>query len=336
MTYSESDGRQLVPTAERTREGKLRRVGVELEMQGLSVARLASLVARHLDGEVTVISEYEHEVSGDAAGTWRIELDFDLLKRWGRAEQRGDGARAQIEQLAEDTLAAGSEVLVPMEVVSPPLPMGELARVDGLVRVLRDAGARGTRDGLVYAFGMHFNPELPDTDAATVTRYLKGFLCLYDWLKERSDPDLLRRLSVFIDPFPKEYLRMVLQPGYAPGLPDLIDDYLAHNPTRNRALDMLPLFAHLDERRVRSAIDDPRIKARPTLHYRLPNCEIDEPGWGVTPAWRDWLRVERLAANPDALSTLCAEYADHLDQPLGRLVDPWLDHLESWLRTHDH
>jgi hypothetical protein len=32
-----------------------------------------------------------------------------------------------------------------------------------------------------------------------------------------------------------------------PDLDTLIDDYLEYNPTRNRALDFLPLFLHLDE-----------------------------------------------------------------------------------------
>ena len=38
----------------------------------------------------------------------------------------------------------------------------------------------------------------------------------------------------------------MLDAGYGPDLGALIDDYLAANPTRNRALDLLPLFAELD------------------------------------------------------------------------------------------
>ena len=64
-----------------------------------------------------------------------------------------------------------------------------------------------------------------------------------------------------------------------------IDDYLVENASRNRALDMLPVFAYLDEARIRAAVSDGLIKARPTLHYRLPNCEIEQPGWDLHPAW---------------------------------------------------
>ncbi|OBX33760.1 putative amidoligase enzyme [Halomonas elongata] len=38
----------------------------------------------------------------------------------------------------------------------------------------------------------------------------------------------------------------MLDPDYQPDLRTLIDDYLEYNPTRNRELDLLPLFAYLD------------------------------------------------------------------------------------------
>lgn len=76
----------------------------------------------------------------------------------------------------------------------------------------------------------------------------------------------------------------------------LIDDFITDNPTRNRELDMLPLFAHLDEDRVRARVDDPLIKARPTYHYRLPNTNLADPEWGVLTEWNRWVIVERLAA----------------------------------------
>ena len=98
---------------------------------------------------------------------------------------------------------------------------------------------------------------------------------------------------------------------------------------------MLPLFAHLDEERVREVVDDPRINARPTLHYRLPNCEIDEPGWGIGTLWRDWLEVERLAADERRLQRLCRAYSQHLAQPVDRLLGDWTAELEPWLTSPD-
>ena len=95
-------------------------------------------------------------------------------------------------------------------------------------------------------------------------------------------------------------------------------------------LAMLPLFAHVDDTRVRAAIDDPLIKARPTLHYRLPNCEIDREHWGIHLAWRDWLEVEKLAADRARLDRWCAHYADRIDADRADPTD-WANETEAWL-----
>jgi hypothetical protein len=142
------------------------------------------------------------------------------------------------------------------------------------------------------AFGLQLNPEVPDTDAGTLRRYLQAFLCLADRLQARPRVD----------------------------------------PTRNRALDLLPLFLHLDPGRVRAAVDNPRAKPRPALHYRLPNCEVDHSGWGLGPAWRGWLQVEHLAADPVRLG---AAYARFLDRPLGGLFGNWAEEIEPWLAQID-
>jgi len=323
----------LPPVANRA-DGHPRRIGVEIELGGLGVDETAALVAEQLGGDIKSIGRYEREVGGDPAGAWSVELDFGLLKKLGRRERDADDLVDAVESLAEDALRRVSEPVVPVEVVSPPLPMSRLGEVDRLIRRLRDAGARGTGDEPAFAFGMQLNPELPDTDADIVRQYLQAFLCMEDWLRERAKVDLTRRLTFFADPFPKGYTRACVDPDYTPNRGQLIDDYLADNPTRNRALDMLPLFAHLDAERVRGRVDDPRIKARPTLHYRLPNSEVDEPGWGLGAIWADWLVLERLANDPVRLGDLCRDYADFLDRPLARLSGDWPRLCERWLRAH--
>jgi hypothetical protein len=97
---------------------------------------------------------------------------------------------------------------------------------------------------------------------------------------------------------------------------------------------MLPLFTHLDEQRVRAQVTDERVKPRPTLHYRLPNSEIDQPGWDLAQPWNDWLVVERLAADPARLEALCGDYSAYLNAPLERLTSDWKQQCEQWLRRH--
>jgi hypothetical protein len=324
-----------LPPLQQTASGATRRVGVELEMSGLDGEEISAVVADKLKGRVERISDYEHQVHGDAAGPWCVELDFRFLKEWGRRPANESPLRA-LDEAAEGLLRAGAERLVPWEVASPPLPLGRLHEVQALVERLRDAGARGTTAGVTYAFGLQLNPEMPSTEASVIARYLKAFLCLFDWLEDRAHVDLARRLTPYVDPFPLGYVRRVVDTGYWPEVPRLIDDYLVANPTRNRALDMLPLFAHLDADRVRRAVPDPRIRPRPALHYRLPNCEIDRPDWGIQIAWDDWLQVERLAAEPGRLDALCTAFCDFLDRPIGRLLEEWAPQVQPWLTdAHD-
>ena len=298
-------------------------------MIGLSVADVSQIVASCLNGKVRKDTPYEHFVTGDDAGEWGVELDYAHLKELGREQPADLEILALINEVAEGVLRAGAEAIVPVEIVSPPLPMRRLADVQALIARLRSEGAKGSGAGVTYAFGMQFNPELPDLDVNTISRYLKAFFCLYDWLAERSKVDLTRRLTGFSAAFPERYVRQVIDPDYWPDQSTLLDDYLRENPTRNRALDMLPLFMHLDEQRLRAVVDDPRVKPRPTLHYRLPNCEIDRKDWGIHLAWGDWLVVESLANDQDQLDRLCNDYAKWLDKPLNRLFENWAEVVET-------
>jgi hypothetical protein len=312
-----------MPEFRRNPEGAPRRVGVELEMNGLTLDRLAKLVAKAVGAHVDSRGRYERVLGGDPAGDWIVELDFELLKQLGREERDAETLVGGIGQSAEEALKWFATPLVPLEVVSPTLPLARLGDVESLIASLREAGARGTSDRLVNAFGMQLNVEIPRADADTLRAYLQAFLCLYEWLLLRADIDVSRRVTNYIDPFPRDYVLRVLDPAYRPDLAALIDDYLVANPTRNRALDLLPLFLHLDEARVRRATDDPRIKARPAFHYRLPDCRIDQPDWGLHGAWNDWIEVERLVADPDRLAACATRYRAIVDSALERLLGDW-------------
>jgi hypothetical protein len=312
-----------LPKRRKNPQGKPRRVGVELEMIGLDLNDIAEIVAEHKRLSITTDGRYRRILSGDDAGDWIVELDFDLLKRLGQEERSDEDLLDELLESAEELLKLLAEIVVPMELVSPPLPMPRLGEVEELIMLLRDAGAKGTSESVGYAFAMQFNPEVPSEDPAVITAYLQAFLCLYEWLFVRARINLTRRITSYIDPFPSDYVRKVIRADYRPDIGTLIDDYLADNPTRNRALDLLPLFLHLDEERVRAVTDDPLIKPRPAFHYRLPNCEIHLPGWGLHVAWDDWLEVEALAADRERLAACCASYHAFLAKPLKRWLGDW-------------
>lgn len=316
-----------LPPCLQTGEGSARRVGVELEFAGLDLRAIVRILRQALGGEVDVVSDYEQLLRDTRLGDFGIELDFAWLKRVGRERRESDSA----ELFGESLLKVAAEQVVPWEVVGPPVPMADLWRLCEPLATLREAGALGTGHAPHYAFGLHLNPELPALDAATVLAYLRAFLCLFDWLRQRSRVSLTRRLTPYIDPFPAEYSHRVLDQNYQPDMSTLIDDYLRFNPTRNRALDMLPLFAHLDESRVRRRVPDPRIKARPTLHYRLPNCQIDEPEWGLVLPWRDWLQVEALACDEGRLSEAMQAWRRVHGGATGGLFSNWEEQCRRYL-----
>lgn len=313
-----------VPPRTHTQDHKARRLGVELEFSGIPLDRIVALMQQQLGGEIETVSPYELFLRDSNLGDFAVELDFAWLKRRGRERARGN-TPDDLEQLGESVLKLAAEQVVPFEIVSPPIHMAELWRLGDLFQILRQAGAEGTSAAPHYAYGLHLNPEMPDLEAVTVLAYLRAFVCLFDWLRERSKVNISRRITPYIDPFEKPYVKLLLQGDYAPGQAQLIDDYLRHNPTRNRALDLLPLFAHLDEERVRKAVADNRVKSRPTLHYRLPNCKIDDPNWSLVQPWRDWLQVEALACDPPRLQRMARQYREHLSGLAGGLFGDWAE-----------
>lgn len=297
---------------DRAGDGRLRRVGFELEFADLSLDQAAEAVQELFGGERIEEDRFHLRVEGTELGDFGLEVDARLLRDQRYLEELrrlglpvdGDDLQEPIEKL----VGWLAELVVPFEVTTPPIPLDALHRVEDLRAALADRRARGTGARLHYAMGLHVNPEAPALDADSVLRHLRAFLALYDWLLGSSDIDVARSLAPFIDPFPQEYARQVLDPDYAPSFEDLARHYVEHNPTRNRPLDLLPLFAHVLGREVLESFGvgpDELVKSRPTFHYRLPNCRIDEPDWRVATEWNHWVEVERLAARPEDLARLC-------------------------------
>jgi hypothetical protein len=317
-----------------TADGEKRRVGVEIEFAGVDSGVIADLVQDLYGGEQNHITRFEIEVADTRFGTFRLELDSSYLKELAAREAAKQERPGQLGAITADLLARASELLVPWEIVAPPIAFGEAESLCELVGRLRERGALGTRQSLQFAFGVHLNPELPDLETDTIVDYLRAFFCLYDWIAARERIDLTRKLTPYIDHFGKPYIRKLIDRDYAPSQQQLIDDYLEHNPTRNRSLDMLPLFAFLDESRVRAVIDDDRINPRPTFHYRLPNCDIDNPQWNLDHPWNLWMAVEKLSNDKARLRKICAAYGEVLDSlipPLGE--KSWPKQCEALLDT---
>ncbi len=315
-----------------TREdGETRRVGIEVELQGIPVAELARLTATTLGGEVQTVSMSEFAVDVQDQGRYRVEVDFELLKEVAK-EHHDSGREEGLERVAVEMLQSASALLVPCEVITPPLDMDAMSTpMDELVDAIRRAGGKGTHQSPLYAFGVHLNIDPPALSPGCTLAFMRAFVCLFDWIVWRGDIDLSRRLTPYIQRFPRNYEDLLLSADYEPGWDRLIGDYLDMNPTRNRALDMLPLFGHIDEAQVRAAVDDSRLKFRPGFHYRLANSCVDEPGWRIAKPWSRWVEIERLAADEARLAAWCGAYREDRKRMLASVDNQWRERVDRWL-----
>ncbi len=330
----------LLPPRTRNHDGEPRRVGFELEFSGPSLESVADVVARTYGGTVHEQGRLERSVRGTSLGDFRVEVDSAILKDaryldvlWSLGVERDRSALERLmQETIEDIIEGIAAQFVPCEIVTPPIALDQIPSVELLRHKLYRREAEGTRAAILHAFGLHINAEAPSLDAGSILQHLRAFLLLYDWLREVGEVDLTRRLSPYIDDFPEVFRRRVVDPAYAPDVDRLIADYLTANPTRNRPLDLTPLLAWLRPEAVASrVVDGHLVSARPTYHYRLPNCQVDEPRWTIAGEWNRWVLVERLAAVPEAVEELGHAYLQLAPSAMNMHRRYWLDGITRWI-----
>lgn len=327
-----------LPERLRTTQGSVRRLGVELEFAGVSLDQISELVADFYGGTVEVHNRFVHTVHDTRWGDFQIEIDTAMLKN--RAYQpflESFGFNLDekpYRDRVDDVIARVAGTVVPHEIVTPPIPMDEVHELEQLREKLQKVKAKGTRSSVLYAFGLHLNPELPETSSAHILASLRAFLLLWDWLSLRSEVDWSRRLTPFINEFPDAYRRLVLNPDYAPDDQQLLRDYLTHNPTRNRALDLLPVFREIHGDAAVKGMDPEEaalVKPRPAYHYRLPNCRIDEPDWTLAQEWQGWVSLEWLAERPETMQAMSRLWLARAAPVFASVDKEWAAEAEKWL-----
>lgn len=295
----------LTPPRPLNSAGEPRRVGVELEFGELDPLPAAQLVANRFGGTQAEIDPHRFAVRGTRLGDFKIELDISSA----HVEKR-DGGDVLDEIIDEMRVAWGhvGKLWMPHEFAAPPVRFDQLPEIDALIGDLRNAGAVGSEGGLLYAFGLHFNPEVASFELPHLLAVLRAYLLASPWLRAEGDIDNLRSLSPFIDPFPHDYVAYVLDPAYEPAPERFFGDYLTWNPDRNRELDLFPLFAHMAPDLFARRVADRKTGARPTWHWRLPNSRVGVPGWSILPDWSRWIVVERLAEDPNRIEALAQSW----------------------------
>lgn len=323
-----------IPSVTQNSKGKERRAGFEFEVGNVAIEKAAQVLHKALGGKLEKVSPYEFHIQELELGDLKIERDAKLLtslkyREWLQ-ELGVDFSPGSDAERLEQEVDKLSRWLIPCEIVTSPVPFSKFEQLHKLVNVLEDVGAEGTQKSLYYAFGLHINPEAPSLDVDTLVAYVQSFLLMTDWIIDTSSTDFSRRFfTKYIDPFPSEYAELLLDNKYQPTLAKFIDDYLAHNPTRNRALDMLPIFYELDKERLMKGLpEDQRelVKGRPAFHYRLPDCRVGAEDWNVATEWNRWVLIEQLVEQ---------------DQSRKELINKWqeeqnsfsLSHKSNWVKT---
>ncbi len=316
-------------------DGSPRRIGYEIEFTGLDLKHAAGILQNLYGGTTRKISRYEYRVEETEFGTFVVELDAGVLKKMVQQDYFADLdvkiGESTFKESIEEIIGSIATAFIPLEISMPPVTVDSLERLETCRTMLRRARAEGTGASWLYAFGFQINAEVPSLQADVLCAYLRAFLLMYDWLVHTLDVDITRRLSPFIDPFPYSYAVLVMDKKYNPDQRNLIDDYLEHNPTRNRPLDMTPVFGCIDKNRVVEVLRGQKIKPRPAFHYRLPNSRIDDEQWSMLSEWSLWLLVERLANSPDQLFRLMQDFNTFKPGALTGSKREWIEHVDRFI-----
>lgn len=316
-------------------EGKERKVGFEFEFTGIEMEVAASMLAQLYDGDIKQISTYEYKIENSRYGSFKLELDASLFlnKKYEKVlKSMGvDINASKNKEAIENALRDVASTVVPFEIITPPIPLSQISEINRLVQELRKWKAKGTGSSVFYAFGLHLNPEAPSLEPENLLRYLKAFVLLDPWLRKDANVNISRKITPYINEYESDYLRLILKDHYKPGYELMVDDYFRFKNTRNRALDMIPLFLFIDEDFVHKKANTELSSARPTYHYRLPNCSIDDPEWSLSKEWNRWVLVEQLAEDRKALQQYSNAYLKMDKDALFSTKKKWIMLMDRWI-----
>ena len=332
----------LKPSVLTDSDGNPRKTGFEFEFGNLSVKQTAQSLRSVIGGKIVAKNPFLYEIHDSRLGKLRIERDASMLKsrkyrKW-LEDLKIDFSPDTLTTEIEEGVDRLSSYLIPCEIVTEPLLFEDFDILPEIIAALVPLEAEGTQESFLYAFGLHMNPSVPDLQAETLTGYIQGFLLMTDWIIADSGTDFSRRyFTKFIDPFPSAYIEKVLHKKYRPDISEFMADFLEFNPTRNRALDLLPLLAVIDEKKVLAMVagdEKELINPRPAFHYRLADCRIGDSRWSIAGEWNRWWYVERLAADASIRNKLLTDWHENSDAFFLDRKKNWIAHIDDFLKRH--
>ncbi|MEX0661525.1 MAG: amidoligase family protein [Balneolaceae bacterium] len=325
----------ITPPITTNPSGEERRVGYEFEFTGVDMKDITEVIQSLFGGSIKQKSTYEIDVENTLFGTFTLELDAQLLrdKKYEKTlKSIGiDLTTFKNKDTIEGKLKDIASSVVPFEIITPPIPLSEMDKLNDLLHELRKWKAKGTGSSMFYAFGLHINPEISDDSPESLSNHLKAYLLLDPWIRKDAKINISRRITPYINEFKEDYKLLLLSSGYLPTLEDLISDYFIYGNSRNRPLDMLPLFMHLNKEYTENLLEDTLTSSRPTFHYRLPNCSIEDDRWSLASEWNRWVLVESLANDKKALNQYSRAYIKMQQETTIGFEQKWIKLMNRWV-----
>ncbi len=163
----------------RNADGQERRVGFEIEYAGVDIDTSAAIVEQIAGGRLERTNPFHYDLVDTAFGDFVIEIDAAILHEQAYEKyltQAGiDLDSLDLRGPLEKLLRSLATIVVPHEIVTPPLPLSRMELIDDVRAELVAAEARGTSESVLYGFGVHINPELPATDADTLLAFMRAY-----------------------------------------------------------------------------------------------------------------------------------------------------------------
>ena len=276
-----------------TEGGHARKIGVEVEFSGLTVADTVNVVEKGLSGTPEGDDQFLRHVKGTRVGDIKVELDT-VAK-----------AASDVDLVRHGLDAA--RAVVPIEIITDPLDLFQLQEFSDFLGDLRDAGAQGSRSGVLLGFGVHLNPEVVGLTHSHTVETIRAYGLLEAHLRRVERLNLTRRVLPFVAPWPEAFVTALLDKNVT-SLNDVLQLAITHLSSRNHGLDLFPLLKYAAPDQFEDGFTDTLTSGRPTFHFRLPDCRIDETGWDLTQPWALWHCVEMVAADPSLMRKLNAAW----------------------------
>jgi len=327
------------PPITQNSSGEERRVGYEFEFTGVEMDDAADIIKSLYGGVVNRLSTYKYDISDTEFGRFKLELDAQILrdKKYEKLlHTMGiDVSKLKNIESIEGSLKDMVSSVVPFEIVTPPIPISRMSELNRLVNELRIRKVKGTGSSFIYAFGLHINPEIPDQSALSLLNHLRAYVMLDPWIRKDAKINMSRKITPFINEFEADYIAHILNPDYKPSMDELITDYFLFENSRNRPLDMLPVFLHLNKELTASLIKEELTTPRPTFHYRLPNCSLEDISWTLADEWNRWVLVELMAFDDKLLNRYSRAWLRMRRETLIRFENKWIELINRWVDEID-